>query len=226
MIALDHYSYAYPSRSERSLDDVSLRVRKGEVVLVTGPTGAGKTTLCLAAAGILHHEHGGASSGRVALIGREIAGRYRMDVALLTIDGTGGEELTEFCRKYYNESGYGYGERKDGVLFVVDIGAGSWALHLKGAARELFGEPAKAAVVEAAEARLAAKEYPAALAQFLEDVDGFLAKSVPVWEDMSSGGPGIELLLALAAALVLLTALIHDIVESVRAGKERRKVHR
>ena len=40
---------------------------------MTGPTGAGKTTLCLAAAGVLHHDYGGASSGRVALMGRDIA---------------------------------------------------------------------------------------------------------------------------------------------------------
>ncbi len=73
MIALEHYSYAYPSRTERALDDVSLRVKRGEVVLVTGPTGAGKTTLCLAAAGILHHDYGGASSGRIELMGRDVA---------------------------------------------------------------------------------------------------------------------------------------------------------
>jgi energy-coupling factor transport system ATP-binding protein len=73
MIELEHYSYAYPSRTERALDDVSLRVKRGEVVLVTGPTGAGKTTLCLAAAGILHHDYGGASAGRVGLMGRDVA---------------------------------------------------------------------------------------------------------------------------------------------------------
>jgi energy-coupling factor transporter ATP-binding protein EcfA2 len=73
MIALDHFSYAYPSRNERALDDVSLTVERGEVVLVTGPTGAGKTTLCLAAAGILHHDYCGASSGRVTLMGRDVA---------------------------------------------------------------------------------------------------------------------------------------------------------
>ena len=73
MIALEHYSYAYPSRTDRALDDVSFHVKKGEVVLVTGPTGAGKTTLCLAAAGILHHDYGGGCSGRVVLMGREIA---------------------------------------------------------------------------------------------------------------------------------------------------------
>jgi uncharacterized membrane protein YgcG len=153
----------------------------------------------------------------------EIAGRYRMDVALLTIDGTGGEELTEFCRQYYNEAGYGYGARSDGVLFVVDIGAGNWALHLKGAARELFGEPAKAAVVRGAEAHLAAKEYPAALAQFLEDIDAFLASSVPVREEQPSGAPDVVFLLALAAALALGASLIHGILER---AKERRQLRR
>ena len=156
----------------------------------------------------------------------EVAGRYRMDIALLTVDGTGGEELIEFCRQYYNEGGYGYGERMDGVLFVVDIGAGNWALHLKGAARELFGEPAKAAVVGGAEAHLAVKEYPAALARFVEDVDAFLASSVPAREEQSPSAPDFELLLALVAALLLLIALIHGIVESVRARRERGQAHR
>jgi energy-coupling factor transport system ATP-binding protein len=72
MIALEDYTYSYPGRSERALKEVSVRVREGEVVLVTGPTGAGKTTLCLAAAGILHHEYGGETSGRALLIGRDV----------------------------------------------------------------------------------------------------------------------------------------------------------
>jgi energy-coupling factor transport system ATP-binding protein len=35
--------------------------------MVTGPSGAGKTTLCLAASGILHHEYGGKKEGRVTV---------------------------------------------------------------------------------------------------------------------------------------------------------------
>ncbi|MEN6343359.1 MAG: energy-coupling factor transporter ATPase [Methanospirillum sp.] len=73
MIELEQYSYAYPSRTENALENVSLRVKRGEIVLVTGPTGAGKTTLCLAASGVLHHDYGGASSGRIALMGRDVA---------------------------------------------------------------------------------------------------------------------------------------------------------
>lgn len=35
--------------------------------MVTGPSGAGKTTLCLAASGILHHEYGGKKEGLVTV---------------------------------------------------------------------------------------------------------------------------------------------------------------
>lgn len=75
MIALENYSYTYPGRSEPALNGVTLRVRQGEVLLVTGPTGAGKTTLCLAASGILQHEFGGTTSGTALLLGRPV-GEY------------------------------------------------------------------------------------------------------------------------------------------------------
>ena len=42
--------------------------------MVTGPSGAGKTTLCLAAAGILYHEYGGKKEGRVSVEEKDVAG--------------------------------------------------------------------------------------------------------------------------------------------------------
>lgn len=73
MIELENFSYTYPGRTEPALSGVTLQVQQGEIVLVTGPTGAGKTTLCLAAAGILHHEYGGGSRGKALLMGRNVA---------------------------------------------------------------------------------------------------------------------------------------------------------
>ncbi len=40
--------------------------------MVTGPSGAGKTSLCLAASGILHHEYGGKKEGSVTVDGKDI----------------------------------------------------------------------------------------------------------------------------------------------------------
>jgi energy-coupling factor transporter ATP-binding protein EcfA2 len=73
MIKLDNVSYTYPHTVQPALHQLSLSVKKGRCVLVTGPSGAGKTTLCLAAAGILHHEYGGKKEGHVAIDGKDVA---------------------------------------------------------------------------------------------------------------------------------------------------------
>jgi energy-coupling factor transport system ATP-binding protein len=73
MIELEHISYTYPHTVQKALHHLTLSLPKGRCVMVTGPSGAGKTTLCLAAAGILHHEYGGKKEGRVTLEGNDIA---------------------------------------------------------------------------------------------------------------------------------------------------------
>ncbi|MDD4567212.1 MAG: energy-coupling factor transporter ATPase [Methanoculleus chikugoensis] len=65
-------SYTYPGSETPALNGISLAIAKGEIVFVTGPTGAGKTTLCLAASGILHHEYGGVLEGTVTILGKNV----------------------------------------------------------------------------------------------------------------------------------------------------------
>jgi energy-coupling factor transporter ATP-binding protein EcfA2 len=73
MIGLEEVSYTYPHTVQEALHQISLFVPRGQCVMVTGPSGAGKTTLCLAAAGILHHEYGGKKAGNVAVEEKEVA---------------------------------------------------------------------------------------------------------------------------------------------------------
>lgn len=51
-IEFDHVSFTYPSRSEPSLNDISLKVRRGEVIALVGENGSGKTTLAKLMAGL------------------------------------------------------------------------------------------------------------------------------------------------------------------------------
>ena len=67
MIKLENISYTYPHTVQKALHHLSLSLKKGSCVMVTGPSGAGKTTLCLAASGILHHEYGGKKEGLVTV---------------------------------------------------------------------------------------------------------------------------------------------------------------
>ncbi|HVP94148.1 MAG TPA: energy-coupling factor transporter ATPase [Methanoregulaceae archaeon] len=69
MISLSSVSYQYPHTGEYALTDLSLSVEKGQCVMITGPSGAGKTTLCLASAGILAHEYGGKKNGIIRING-------------------------------------------------------------------------------------------------------------------------------------------------------------
>ena len=72
VLSLRDVSYTYPGSDSPALDGISLDLRKGEIVFVTGPTGAGKTTLCLAASGILHHEYGGTLEGAITVAGKNV----------------------------------------------------------------------------------------------------------------------------------------------------------
>ncbi|MBP7410587.1 MAG: ABC transporter ATP-binding protein [Methanoculleus sp.] len=71
-LSLAGVSYTYPGSGSPALDGIGLEIRRGEIVLVTGPTGAGKTTLCLAASGILHHEYGGTLEGSITILGKSV----------------------------------------------------------------------------------------------------------------------------------------------------------
>jgi len=76
MLEIEDFTYTYPQGTAPVLTNVTARIERGTLTLVTGPTGAGKTTLCLAMAGILTHEYGGSIEGRVTICGRDV-GAYR-----------------------------------------------------------------------------------------------------------------------------------------------------
>jgi energy-coupling factor transport system ATP-binding protein len=71
LVEMRDVEFRYPSTSTPALDGVSLSIADGEVVGLSGPTGAGKTTLCLALTGLVPHSTGGTLSGSVMLGGRE-----------------------------------------------------------------------------------------------------------------------------------------------------------
>jgi energy-coupling factor transport system ATP-binding protein len=72
MIELKNVSYTYPNTVQPALHQITLSLEKGRCMMVTGPSGAGKTSLCLAASGILHHEYGGKKEGSVIIDGKNV----------------------------------------------------------------------------------------------------------------------------------------------------------
>jgi energy-coupling factor transport system ATP-binding protein len=71
LVSVEQVSFRYPEADLPVLIDVNLSIDQGEVIGVAGPTGAGKTTLCLAIMGLIPHVTGGELRGRVVLAGRD-----------------------------------------------------------------------------------------------------------------------------------------------------------
>jgi energy-coupling factor transport system ATP-binding protein len=69
VLAFHNVTYRYPGTERPALQDVSFEVQAGELCLLAGLSGEGKSTLLRAACGLVPHFHGGRFAGRVELAG-------------------------------------------------------------------------------------------------------------------------------------------------------------
>uniref|UniRef100_A0A7C4RPI2 ABC transporter ATP-binding protein n=1 Tax=Desulfatirhabdium butyrativorans TaxID=340467 RepID=A0A7C4RPI2_9BACT len=67
MIRADRLSFRYPNQSIEALSDIHFSVRQGEILLISGPTGCGKSTLAMALCGAIPHLIAGELSGSVMI---------------------------------------------------------------------------------------------------------------------------------------------------------------
>ena len=68
-VTVENVSYTYRGEKRPALKNVTLQVKPGELLLVTGPAGAGKTTLCSCLNGLIPHFYTGTLEGNVSVRG-------------------------------------------------------------------------------------------------------------------------------------------------------------
>ncbi|WP_137989538.1 ATP-binding cassette domain-containing protein [Streptomyces vilmorinianum] len=90
MIRFENVSVSYGEAGEPTLRDVNLTVPEGELVLLVGPSGVGKSTLLGAVSGLVPHFTGGTLTGRVTVAGRDT--RTHKPRELADVVGTVGQD--------------------------------------------------------------------------------------------------------------------------------------
>jgi energy-coupling factor transporter ATPase len=65
-------TYTYPGTSKQSIKNVSIKIEKGQFVLITGPSGCGKTTLCRCFNGLIPHFYQGEMTGTIQVAGLNV----------------------------------------------------------------------------------------------------------------------------------------------------------
>jgi energy-coupling factor transport system ATP-binding protein len=68
-VVFEHVTYSYPGAPRPALDDVTFEIEPGELCVLAGLSGHGKSTLLRAACGLVPHFHGGTFAGRVTVAG-------------------------------------------------------------------------------------------------------------------------------------------------------------
>ncbi|WP_327275466.1 ATP-binding cassette domain-containing protein [Streptomyces sp. NBC_01224] len=90
MIRFEHVSVQYEGTERPTLCGVDLTIPEGELVLLVGPSGVGKSTLLGAVSGLVPHFTGGTLSGRVTVGGRDTRTHKPRELADLV--GTVGQD--------------------------------------------------------------------------------------------------------------------------------------
>ena len=81
MIRFEKVSYRYPFQDKWAVKNINLEVLPGQVVLITGVSGCGKTTLMRLANGLCPHYYSGEMSGQVTVCG---ANTQRSSVSIIS----------------------------------------------------------------------------------------------------------------------------------------------
>jgi energy-coupling factor transport system ATP-binding protein len=72
-LEVENLSFRYRSRTDLAIKNISIQVAKGQILLIAGASGCGKTTLARCINGLIPRSYKGETHGRVLLNGQDTA---------------------------------------------------------------------------------------------------------------------------------------------------------
>jgi len=83
LISIRNLTFYYSGGDKPSLRDINLEIEDGEFVLLTGPSGGGKSSLCRCLNGLIPHFYGGKITGKVEVNGLDVTKHSTKELATM-----------------------------------------------------------------------------------------------------------------------------------------------
>ena len=106
-VIIENLSFKYRTRPEPALENISIEIKAGELLLIAGSSGCGKTTLARCINGLIPRSYRGQVSGRVLLYGKEVAAMQIAEMAQIVGTLLQDPERQIVASNVYNEIAFG-----------------------------------------------------------------------------------------------------------------------
>lgn len=107
----------------------------------------------------------------------QISEKHRCDVVVVTTESLNGKTATQFADDFYDYSGYGQGDGKDGILLLVSMEDRDWAISTTGCCIRAFTDAGQEYMVNQFKPDLSDGYYSEAFGTFANLCDQFLTQA-------------------------------------------------
>lgn len=107
----------------------------------------------------------------------EISKRQKADIVVVTVDSLDGMSAMEYADDFYDENGYGFGEKKDGILFLISMEERDWYISTAGYGITAVTDAGREYMSEKFLDDLSGGEYAAAFTVFAQLCDDFITQA-------------------------------------------------
>jgi energy-coupling factor transport system ATP-binding protein len=106
-LVIENLSFQYRTRPEPAIQNISFELQPGELILIAGSSGCGKTTLARCINGLIPRSYRGKRDGKVLLHGTDVADMQIADVAQIVGTLLQDPERQIVASNVYNEIAFG-----------------------------------------------------------------------------------------------------------------------
>lgn len=108
----------------------------------------------------------------------EISERQQTDIVVVTVNSLEGKSAMEYADDFYDNNGYGYGDGRDGILFLISMEERDWHISTAGYGITAVTDAGLEYMSEAFMDYLSGGDYYAAFITFAELCDDYITQAM------------------------------------------------